>query len=137
MKRIIMALAGILAVASARAEDINGVERMICAATQVHVCIQNDGCYTVAPADLAIPDFVVIDTEEKSISTTRSSGDSRSSGFSAMGELADAFYLQGTENGRAFSFVIDRDSGRMTVAVSRNGLSVSVFGSCTDADLGN
>ena len=33
------------------------------------------------------------------------------------------------------SFVIDEATGRMTVAVSRDGLSVSVFGACTDTDL--
>lgn len=38
-------------------------------------------------------------------------------------------------SGRAFSFVIDEATGHMTVAVSRDGLSVSVFGACTDADI--
>lgn len=27
------------------------------------------------------------------------------------------------------------ETGRLTVAVSRNGLSVTVFGACTDADI--
>jgi hypothetical protein len=44
-------------------------------------------------------------------------------------------YLQGVESGRAFSFVIDEDSGRMTVAVSRDGIAVNVFGICTSTDL--
>jgi hypothetical protein len=44
-------------------------------------------------------------------------------------------YLQGLEGGRAFSFVIDEDSGRMTVAVSRDGIAVNVFGICTGTDL--
>jgi len=39
------------------------------------------------------------------------------------------------EGGRAFSFVIDEATGLLTVAVARDGLSVSVFGACTDADV--
>ena len=49
------------------------------------------------------------------------------------GAAREAF-LQGVETERAFSFVIDEASGRMTVAVSLDGMSVSVFGACTDAD---
>ena len=44
-------------------------------------------------------------------------------------------YLQGIEGRRAFSIVVDEESGRMTVAVSRDGISVSVFGACTDTDI--
>ena len=39
------------------------------------------------------------------------------------------------EDGRVFSFVIDEATGRMTVAVSRDGISVRVFGACTDTNL--
>ena len=133
----VVAAAAVLASAAIRAEDVDGVERMLCAATQVHVCIENDSCYAVTPAEMSIPDFIIIDTEKKSLSTTRSSPESRSTRFSTMTELTDSLLMQGMERGRAFSVVIDKASGRMTVAVSRNGLSVSVFGSCTDADLGN
>jgi hypothetical protein len=43
-------------------------------------------------------------------------------------------YLQGVDNGRAFSFLIDEETGRVTVAVSRDGLTVSMFGNCTTAE---
>ena len=39
--------------------------------------------------------------------------------------------LQGIEAGRAFSFVIDEESGMVSVAVARDGLTVSIFGACT------
>ena len=44
-------------------------------------------------------------------------------------------YLQGKEGERTFSFVIDEYSGHMTVAIVRDGISVTVFGACTDADI--
>ncbi len=42
--------------------------------------------------------------------------------------------LQGIEDGRVFGFVIDEESGVLTVSVARDGISVSVFGACTDAN---
>jgi hypothetical protein len=40
-------------------------------------------------------------------------------------------FLQGIEKGRAFSFVIEEPSGEASIAVARQGLTVSVFGACT------
>jgi hypothetical protein len=39
--------------------------------------------------------------------------------------------LQGYENGRAFSFMIDEATGDVTAAVARETVAVSVFGACT------
>lgn len=135
MKRLAIAMAGVLAVWLAQADNLEGVDEMICAAAQVQICIENDTCYTASPAELDIPDFVVIDTKEKTISTTKASMRNRSTTFSSVSASDGLLYLQGIEGGRAFSFVIDEGTGRMTVAVSRDGLSVSVFGACTDTDL--
>ncbi len=43
--------------------------------------------------------------------------------------------MQGIEQERAFGFVIDEASGLLTASVARDGLAVSVFGACTDADI--
>jgi hypothetical protein len=85
--------------------------------------------------ELGVPDFVVIDTKKMTISTTKSSDQNRSTSFNSVVKSDGLIYLQGMEGERAFSFVIDEATGRMTVAVSRDGLSVSVFGACTDTDL--
>ena len=117
------------------ADNLEGVDQMICATAQVQICIENDMCYSATPAELDVPDFVVIDTRRKTISTTKASNQNRSTEFTSVEKLDGLIYLQGVEGGRAFSFVIDEATGRMTVAVSRDGLSVSVFGACTDTDL--
>jgi hypothetical protein len=43
--------------------------------------------------------------------------------------------LQGIEERRVFGFVIDEDSGILTVSAARDGISVSFFGACTDANM--
>ena len=135
MKKNIMIVAALAATGLAYAENLEGVDRMVCASAQVQICIEYDTCYTAAPMDLDIPEFVVIDTDDKTISTTKASGENRSTTFNSVEKEEGTIYLQGVEGGRAFSFVIDEATGRMTVAVSRDGMSVSVFGACTDADL--
>jgi hypothetical protein len=135
MKKLVIAIAGVLAGGLVQADDLTGVNEMICAAAQVQICIENDTCYAAAPAELGIPDFVVIDIKKKTVSTTKSSDQNRSSPFTAVMKNEGMIYLQGIEDERAFSFVIDEASGRMTVAVARDGISVIVFGACTDTDL--
>ena len=135
MKKLITGAAGILALGVAQADNLDGVDRMVCAAAQVQICVENDSCYAASPADLSVPDFVVIDLKKKTISTTRASNKNRSTVFTTVGDQAGLIYLQGMEGGRAFSFVIDEETGRMTVAISRDGFAVSVFGACTDADI--
>ena len=135
MKKFATALVGMLAGGLVQADNLVGVDEMICAAAQVKICIENDTCYSATPAELDVPDFVVIDTGKKTISTTKASNENRSTKFTSVEKLDGLIYLQGVEGGRAFSFVIDEATGHMTVAVSRDGLSVSVFGACTDTDL--
>jgi hypothetical protein len=135
MKKLAMFLAGMLTVGLVQADNLEGVDKMICAAAQVQICIENDSCYSATAAELGVPDFVIIDSKRKTISTTKASAENRSTKFSSVVKSEGLIYLQGIEEARAFSFVIDEATGRMTVAVSRDGLSVSVFGACTDTKL--
>jgi len=135
MKKLAIAIAGILTGGLAQADNLEGVDTMICAASQVNICLENDTCYSATPAQLGVPDFVVIDTGKKTISTTKASNENRSTSFTSIEKNDGLIYLQGIEGQRAFSFVIDEATGRMTVSVARDGLSVSVFGACTDTNL--
>jgi len=135
MKKFVLAPVGLLLFGLVQAENLEGVDKMICAAAQAQICIEHDTCYFAAPADLDIPDFVVIDIDEKNISTTKASEQDRSTAFSSVLKSDGLIHLQGLEGGRAFGIVINQATGHMTAAVLRDGLSVSVFGVCTDADI--
>ena len=135
MNKLIIFGVCILAVSTTVAENLEGVDEMICSAGQAQICLETGDCYSAAPWELAIPDFVVINTREKTISTTEASELNRETTFDKVEKSNGLIYLQGTENGRAFSFVIDEATGRMTVSVARDGLSVTVFGACTDTDI--
>ena len=135
MNKLIIFGACMLAISTTVAENLEGVDEMICSAGQAQICLETGDCYSAAPWELAIPDFVVINTREKTISTTEASELNRETTFCKVEKSNGLIYLHGTENGRAFSFVIDEATGRMTVSVARDGLSVTVFGACTDTDI--
>ena len=135
MRKLLIISAGLILGSKAAAENLAGVDEMICSAGQAQICLETGDCYAASPWELSVPDFVVINTKKKTISTTKASGLNRSTEFSKVEKSEGLIYLQGIDRGRAFSFVIDEATGRMTVAVSRDGLSVTVFGACTDADI--
>jgi len=133
MKNFAIACTGLLACSTALADNLAGVNELLCASARAQICFENGECFAATPAELSIPGFVVIDTKKKTVSTTKASGEMRSSPFSSVERSEQTIYLQGKEGERAFSFVIDEYSGSMTVAVVRDGISVTIFGSCTDA----
>jgi len=135
MKKLIVALAGMLVGGLVHADSLVGVDKMLCATVQVQICVEQDTCYEATADELDIPNFVVIDTKKKRISTTKASGENRSSTFTSVQRADGLIFLQGSENGRAFSFIIEEISGRVTVAVARDGAAVNVFGACTSVDL--
>ena len=135
MKNLAIACTGLLASGMAMSDNLEGSDDLLCAAAQVQICFENGECFSVAPWELSIPDFVVIDTKAKTVSTTKASGQNRSSPFTSVERSDGVIYLQGLEGQSAFSFVIEEASGHMTVAIARDGLSVTVFGVCTDTDI--
>lgn len=135
MKRVTLLVAGMTIGGLASADSVVGVDEIICAAGQVQICIEQDTCYATSAADLDVPEFVLIDTKKGTISTTKASGLNRSTEFTKSERKDGLIHLQGVEGGRAFSFVIHEETGRMTAAIARDGLSVTVFGACTVADL--
>lgn len=135
MKKLILVCAGMLACSAAQAENLQGVNKMICGSGQARICLETGDCYTVVPWELNIPDFVVIDLKRRTVSTTRSSGLDRSTEFATVERTDGLIQLQGFEGRRAFSFVINEPTGRMTASISLDGMSIAVFGGCTDADL--
>ena len=134
MRRIYIAFVGLFVAGAAGAENLEDVDEMVCATATTKLCLETGDCYTATPWELSLPEFVVIDLDKKKISTTKSSSENRSTEVTMVETEEGVIFLQGVERGRAFSFVIDEMTGRMTAAVSRDGLSITVFGACTNTD---
>lgn len=133
MKHSVVASVGLLASGVALADNLEGADRLLCAPEQIMICVEEADCYPAHGSELGVPDFVIIDLKNKKLQTTKASEQTRTTAFSSMSRAGGKIFLQGLENGRAFSFLIDEASGRLTVAVSRDGVAVAAFGSCTNA----
>jgi len=133
MKRSVVASVGLLASGAVLADNLEGADRLLCAPEEIKICVEEADCYPAHGSELGVPDFIIVDLKNKKLQTTKASDQTRSTAFSTVNRNAGKIYLQGIENGRAFSFVIDEATGRMTVAVSRDGVAVSAFGACTNA----
>jgi len=117
--------------AAAAADDLKGSNQILCTAVQAMVCTEDGDCVVDNPWAFNIPQFLEIDLTGKKVSTTRASGENRSSPIKTLERDDEAIYIQGIELGRAFSLVINESSGMLTAAVARDGKSVGVFGACT------
>ena len=135
MKSPAYMLVGLLSGLPVFADDVTGQDRLLCSASRIVVCFEEGDCAELTAEELDVPQFVVIDTKAKTLATTKASNENRSTPIASIGRADGLLYFQGVEQGRAFSFVVHEQTGHLTVAVSRDGLSVSVFGACTDADI--
>ena len=120
-----------LALSAAVADDVSGEDRILCSSIEATICTQLDGCEIGAPWLWGIPQFIEIDLKAKQLSTTAASGESRATPVTSLERQEGHVFLQGVENGRAFSLVINQDTGVLSAAVAREGITVSVFGACT------
>jgi|SRR5262245_22947151 len=133
MKRSVVASVGLLASGVTLADNLEGADRLLCAPKQIMICVEEADCYPAHASELGVPEFVIIDLKNKKMQTTKASEQARTTAFSTLSRSGGKIFLQGIDNGRAFSFVIDEANGILTAALSRDGVAVAVFGSCTNA----
>ena len=114
-----------------RADDLSNQQLLLCTAVTAMHCLDEGECKVDVPWNLNIPQFLVVNLEKKTLSTTKASGENRSTPIRSVLREGGQIVLQGFEGGRAFSFVIDESSGLLSVGVATDGKVVSVFGACT------
>lgn len=112
------------------ADDLTGQDRMLCTAVEATRCMESGSCTSELPWNLNIPQFIEIDLKAKTFSTTKASAENRATPIRSVAREEGLIILQGYEAGRAFRFVIHAESGMASVAVARDGLTVSIFGAC-------
>ena len=113
------------------ADDLTGSTRFLCSAVQATECFVGGECGIDLPWNLNIPQFIEIDLESKMLSTTAASGANRTTPIEHLESENGVIALQGSENGRGFTFVITEETGQLTVAIATTGEAVIVFGACT------
>ena len=126
-----MALLIALAAPLLMADDVTGASKLLCTSVEATSCRDDGDCVTDVPWSFNIPQFIEVDIAGKMLSTTKASDEVRQSPIQSLVRIDGAMVIQGLEQGRAYSFVINNKSGRLSAAVARDGITVTVFGACT------
>ena len=135
-KMIIPAMVALMACPIAQADDVSDKDRMLCATSKVLLCVEDGQCFPISILDAVdIPQFLIIDTKKELITTTVASGENRESPVANLSRQGGRIFLQSVENNRAYSILIEEESGRFSAAIASDGITLSVFGACTDADI--
>ncbi len=117
------------------AENVEKSDRIVCATTTAVLCVENGDCFRVMPDEIDLPRFILIDTKKRTLSTTKLSDRPRNTEVDRLSRAGGRILMQGMEDGRAYSLSIEDDIGLLTGAMAKDGVTLSVFGDCTDANL--
>jgi hypothetical protein len=131
----IFALVALTACTAAQADDVSDSDRILCSISTLMLCTEDGQCFPLSVLDLDVPQFLVFDLKKKTISTTKASSENRVSEVANLVRENNRIFVQGVENNGAYSILIENDLGRFTGTVTRDGITVSTFGACTDANV--
>jgi hypothetical protein len=126
-----LSVVGMVIGGAAAAEDLTDAEKILCAGVQATYCDTSGDCEIGMPWLWNMPHFVEIHLDEGVMQTTEAAPRPRQTPIRTLERADGEIYVQGIENGRAFSVVIDEASGVASIAIAADGLTVSVFGACT------
>lgn len=126
-----LGLAALLAVWPLYADELTGADAILCSAVEATLCGADGECESGPPWNWQIPQFLEIDLKKKLIRTTQASGEDRSTPIKNTERSDGKIFLQGVEQGRAFSFVISEQTGVASAAIAADEITVTVFAACT------
>ena len=131
LKTVLILTAALMLPVAGLADDLSGSSAFLCTAVYASGCTPDGACEGGPAWNLNIPQFIEIDLDAKTMSTTKASEESRSTPIKNLERDGDLIILQGAENGRAFSMIISEFAGMVSIAVALADKGVVVSGACT------
>ena len=128
----VMAFLAALALAlsqAAVADNFDGSKELLCAINHAQACTPDGTCEFATADAIGFPPFIEIEFDEKQISDTIDGDGERTTPIDRQKLTDNELVLQG-EQRLAWSIVISRETGKMTVAASGNGEGFVLFGAC-------
>ena len=121
----------ILTPLSIAAADFDGSRPLLCATIETFECGFGIECRRGTAQSVNLPQFLKIDFKEKKISGTRESGEVLTTKIENMERSDGKLVLQGTQNNKGWSMLINEATGKMTITASDDQVGFVVFGACT------
>jgi hypothetical protein len=130
-RRSIVGLFGIgalLLAAPARAAGVDGAAPLACDLLEVSQCDGAASCAAVEFAEIDLPPTFHVDFEAKRLT---SEDGARTSPISGQDLLEGVLVLQGHQNGRGWTMVIDRVTGHLSATIADGEGALVIAGGCT------
>ncbi len=115
---------------AAVADNFDGSKELLCAINHAQACTPDGTCEFATADAIGLPPFIEIEFDEKQISDTIDGDGERTTTIERQKLTDTQLVLQG-EQRLAWSIVISRETGKMTVAASGDGEGFVLFGACT------
>jgi hypothetical protein len=112
------------------AGDFDGSKKLRCVPTDATECSGAGECKRVTVEEINIPRWIAVDFKKKKLSGTDSDGEDETTAIENVRVDDGQTILQGAENGRAWSMVIDQMTGDMTAAIAGDETGFVLFGVC-------
>lgn len=114
----------------ALAAPFDGTKPLVCGVFQSVACDETGDCEAGKAGEFNLPQLLRVDFAGKKLGTARQGGGERVSSIRHQDSVGSSLILQGGEEERGWSMVIDQETGQMTGSVIGDGLGFLVFGSC-------
>lgn len=121
---------GVLTMGAANADNITGEDSFICTAWNVVVCTTEGKCDQTEAWRLDMPDFLKVDVDKGVLSTPERSDAPRYAEIESMQREGGKLILNGWQENRGFTWVINEESGEGTLAIVTETAVVTLFTAC-------
>jgi len=111
----------------APAAPLDGATPMLCAVTSVADCSRAGDCERDTPEGAEVPPFVRVNIAQKLLSTVDGA---RTSPIANVQRANGRIIIQGTQNDRAWSAVIDERSGQMMASIGEKDGVIVLAAAC-------
>jgi len=114
----------------AHAEEFDGTTSLLCANIDATECPFGSECLERDAISINIPRFFRINVVDKRLEEVQAEGEGRTTDILNTHMLEDRVIYQGVEGGRAWSLVLSKSSGEITLSAAGSGVAFAVFGAC-------
>jgi len=132
MRRLLPALllVAVLSASATLAGDFDGSVPLICAITEVLACDEANGCAERLPEELNLPEFIRMDAQTRPIREVGEGEGLRETQILHHDSVDGSLLMYGGEEGRAWSMVMNQETGDLSGGISGDGFTLVLFGSC-------
>ena len=113
------------------AADFDGSKPLICAVIKTVSCPRNEDIETGTAEDIDLPQFFYIDFEKKVVTGKTSGGEMRETKIENLKHEDGKLILQGVQLGKAWSAVINEETGKTTITGANDEAGFVIFAACT------